>query len=107
MNVEPPPSAKLAPDERVTGSVRLPHADGMHARPAVKLSKLAKRFRSRIALRVAGEPAWTDAKSVSRVMAMRAPYDSLIEFQAVGADAHAAVEALIALVASDFLDSDS
>ena len=47
----------------------LVHAVGMHARPAVKLTKLAKRFSARIAVRVAGAADWIDAKSVARVMA--------------------------------------
>jgi phosphocarrier protein len=78
----------------------------MHARPAVKLTKLAKRFRSRIVLRVEGAREWIDAKSVAKVMAMRAPCDSIIEFIATGADARAAIGALTALVANDFLDLD-
>jgi phosphocarrier protein HPr len=93
-------------DDRATGSVRLVHAVGMHARPAVKLSRLAKRFRSRIVVRVAGAVEWIDAKSVAKVLAMRASCDSMIEFLAIGADARAAVDALTALVAGDFLEAD-
>jgi phosphocarrier protein len=78
----------------------------MHARPAVKLTKLAKGFRARIALRVEGRAEWIDAKSVAKVMAMRAPCFSTIEFTATGADARAAIGALMALVANDFLDLD-
>jgi phosphocarrier protein HPr len=96
----------LAVEDEAGGSVKLIHAVGMHARPAVKLTKLAKRFRSRIALRVEGAAEWIDAKSVAKVMAMRAPCDSTIEFVATGADACAAVGALTALVANDFLDID-
>ena len=84
--------------------MKLVHAVGMHARPAVKLTKLAKRFRSRIAIRVVGVTEWIDAKSVSKVMSMRAPCDSTIEFVATGADAGAAIGALTALVANDFLE---
>lgn len=91
-------------DDKAVGSVKLIHAVGMHARPAVKLTKLAKRFRSRIAIRVVGAADWIDAKSVTKVMAMRAPYDSLIEFTATGVDACAAIGALLSLVANDFLD---
>ncbi len=84
----------------------LVHAVGMHARPAVKLTKLAKRFRSKIAVRVVGAVDWIDAKSVAKVMAMRAPFDSTIEFVATGADARAAVGALMALIANDFSESE-
>ena len=42
----------------VKGSVKLVHVVGMHARPAVKLTKLAKRFKSQITLRVTGAADW-------------------------------------------------
>jgi phosphocarrier protein HPr len=88
----------------VKGSVKLVHVVGMHARPAVKLTKLAKRFKSQITLRVVGAPGWIDAKSVAKVMAMRAARDSIIEIEAIGVDAKAAVAALVALIAEDFPD---
>ena len=102
---------KLAPDplhpeaDVAKGSVMLAHAVGMHARPAVKLTKLAKRFSADITVRVAGAVDWIDAKSVAKVMAMRAARDSIIEFEASGADARAAVDALVMLVAQDFPDA--
>jgi phosphocarrier protein len=101
-----PHAAAQAAEDKVDGSVTLVHAVGMHARPAVKLTKLAKRFRSRIAMRVEGADEWIDAKSVAKVMAMRAPCDSTLEFVATGADARAAIGALTALVANDFIDMD-
>ncbi|MBV8653656.1 MAG: HPr family phosphocarrier protein [Alphaproteobacteria bacterium] len=95
----------LNPEEHIAkGSVQLVHAVGMHARPAVKLTKLAKRFKSHIAVRVAGAAHWIDAKSVAKVMGMRASRDSIIEFEANGADAKTAVAALVSLVAQDFPD---
>src|SRR5947208_6620353 len=96
----------LTPEEHIVkGSVQLVHAVGMHARPAVKLTKLAKRFKSQIAVRVAGAAHWIDAKSVAKVMAMRAARDSILEFEAHGADATAAIAALVALIAQDFPDA--
>lgn len=100
------PSSAHPADDKAGASVKLVHAVGMHARPAVKLTKLAKRFRCRVVMRVAGAEEWIDAKSVAKVMAMRAPCDSTIEFAAVGADAQAAVGALTALVANDFPDAE-
>ena len=55
-------------------------------------------------MRVAGAD-WIDAKSVAKVMAMRAERDSMIEFEASGADAQAAIAALVALVEQDFPDT--
>jgi len=90
-----------------TGKVRLVHAVGMHARPAVKLTKLAKRFQAQISIRASETADWINAKSVAKVMALRAPRDSLIEIKAHGDDAEAAVAALIDLVATDFPDAGS
>ena len=92
--------------EAFTGTVRLIHAVGMHARPAVKLTKLAKKFQSHIAIRVEGAADWINAKSVAKVMAMRAAHGSMIEIKASGEDAQAAVAALVALVASDFPEAE-
>ena len=86
----------------VTGKVKLVHAVGMHARPAVKLTKLAKRFQAQISIRASETADWINAKSVAKVMALRAPRDSLIEIKAHGEDAEAAVAALVDLVATDF-----
>jgi phosphocarrier protein HPr len=101
------PNPPYAAEGSAGGSVTLVHAVGMHARPAVKLTKLAKRFRARIVVRVAGATEWIDAKSVAKVMSMRAPCDSVIEFAAFGADARAAIGALTALIANDFSEVDS
>jgi phosphocarrier protein len=90
----------------ITGNVRLVHAAGMHARPAVKLTKLAKRFQSQISVRVADAAEWINAKSIAKVMGMRAPRDAIIEFKASGMDAEAAVAALVDLVAGDFQDAE-
>jgi phosphocarrier protein len=88
----------------ITGKVKLVHAVGMHARPAVKLTKLAKRFQAQISIRASETADWINAKSVAKVMALRAPRDAMIEIKANGADAEAAVAALVDLVASDFPD---
>lgn len=88
-----------------TGSVLLTHDVGLHARPSVKLTKLAKTFASRVELALAGDGPWIDAKSIVKVMATKAPQNSVLHFRADGDDAKAAVDALIALVAGDFEDA--
>ena len=82
----------------------LRHAVGLHARPSVKLTKLAKGFESRIDLGLSADGPWVDAKSIVKVMATKAPQDSVIYFRAEGADADAAVQALVTLVEGDFQD---
>ena len=90
-----------------TSDVRLVHAVGMHARLAVKLTKLAKKFQAQISVRVAGAAEWINAKSVAKIMAMRAAHGSTIEIKATGSDAEAAVAALVELIAADFPDGIS
>jgi phosphocarrier protein len=88
---------------KAAGSAWLFHPNGLHARPAIKLTKLAKRFRASVRVAVAEDGPWTDAKSIARVMAMKTPSQTTLFFEADGDDAREAVEALKRLVASDFL----
>jgi phosphocarrier protein len=88
-----------------TSSVLLLHDAGLHARPSVKLTKLAKTFASRIELAATTDGPWIDAKSIVKVMATKAPKDTVLHFRAEGGDAQAAVDTLIALVESDFEDA--
>ncbi len=96
-----------ADGQTFTGNVRLVHAVGMHARPAVKLTKLAKKFQAQVYVRAAGAAEWINAKSVAKIMTMRAACGSMIEIKASGSDAQAAVAALIDLIATDFPDRAS
>jgi phosphocarrier protein HPr len=86
----------------VTGSVLLTHDVGLHARPSVKLTKLAKTFDASILLAISQDGPWLDAKSISKVMAAKVPKDSTLFFQAEGKDAQRAVSALVTLVERDF-----
>ena len=87
-----------------TSSSRLTNEIGLHARPSVKLTKLAKTFASKIEVAASPNGPWVDAKSIVKVMATRAPKDSTIYFRAEGSDAQAALEALVTLVDGDFQD---
>jgi len=51
------------------------HEVGLHARPSVKLTKLAKAFKSKIDLGLSPDRPWIDAKSIVKVMETRAPKD--------------------------------
>ena len=90
--------------EPAISSVLMTHAVGLHARPSVKLTKLAKAFVSRIELATAPEGPWIDAKSIVKVMAAKAAQNTTLYFRAEGADAKQAVEALASLVTRDFED---
>ena len=85
----------------------LTHEGGLHARPAIKLTQLAKRFESAVWIALAEQGPWTDAKSIARVMAMKTPHMATLYFFAEGEDADAATSALANLVESDFADDDN
>lgn len=89
----------------ITGSVVLTHAVGLHARPSVKLTKLAKTFDANVLVGTQPDGPWIDAKSIVKVMAAKMPQGSNLHFRAEGTDAADAVAALIALVENDFDDS--
>ena len=83
-------------------SVLIRHAVGLHARPSVKLTKLAKTFAAAVEIAGSSDGPWIDAKSIVRVMAMKAPRDTTLHFRAEGDGAAEAVNALSGLVARNF-----
>jgi phosphocarrier protein HPr len=87
---------------RVVASAWLTHEGGLHARPAIKVTQLAKRFQSQVWLASSEDGPWVDAKSIARVMAMKTPSETRLFFAAEGDDATDAVGALVSLVDSDF-----
>ena len=85
-------------------TVLITHAVGLHARPSVKFTKLAKSFAAEVEVAVAANGPWLDAKSIVKVMAAKAPKNTVLYFRAEGDDAAAALSALITLVERDFTD---
>ena len=100
--------ASEAPDEVLddatataarTGHVRretITNADGLHARPAAELVKLASTFDQRVTVN------GTDAKSLLAIMALGLTKGASIEIASDDPDGGAAVEAIAALVQSGF-----
>lgn len=83
-------------------SVVIEHEVGLHARPSVKLTQLAKSFQSRIEISTAAEGPWIDAKSIVKVMGSKTPKGAVLHVRAEGEDAEIAVQAIVALVERDF-----
>jgi phosphocarrier protein FPr/phosphocarrier protein len=79
-------------------SVRLPNADGLHARPAAVVAAAAKRFRADV--HVIHGASTANAKSVVALMLLATKGGDELGVEAVGADAEAAVQAVAALLAS-------
>jgi phosphocarrier protein len=64
-------------DHSLTGSALLTNDVGLHARPSVKLTQLAKRFGARIEFALDATGPWVDAKSPVRVMRFKAKGQAL------------------------------
>jgi phosphocarrier protein HPr len=85
-----------------TSSSRLINEIGLHARPSVKLTKLAKTFAAKIEMSCSPEGPWVDAKSIVKVMAFKATKGDTLHFRACGPDAELALAALRHLVDEAF-----
>jgi phosphocarrier protein HPr len=86
--------------------VLITHEVGLHARPSVKFTKLAKTFEAQIEMALDAAGPWFDAKSIVKVMAAKAPKGTLLHLKAEGQEAAMAVDALVGLVERDF-DEDA
>ena len=96
---------ELAPGNGwIMGNAVIQDPTGLHARPAVKLTRLAKMFQSAIEIRADSNENWTNAKSPNAVMKLKAAHGLPLHIRASGQDAEAAVDALVALVDRDFAD---
>lgn len=88
--------------ESRAGAATLTNQAGLHARPAVKLTQLAKSFAAKVEFALGPDGPWIDAKSPVKVMRVKAAKGETLHFRAEGADAEAALAALLALVDGKF-----
>ena len=84
------------------GSAVLTNDVGLHARPSVKLTQLAKRFIARIEFARSVTGPWVDAKSPVKVMRFKAAKGETLHFRASGSDASEALAAIVSLVERGF-----
>ncbi len=80
--------------------LRILNENGVHARPAAELVKVAARFRSEITF--SRDDLTVNGKSIMGVMMLAAECGSTLIIRASGADALDAVDAIDALVANRF-----
>lgn len=85
-----------------TGSALLTNAVGLHARPSVKLTQLAKSFAGTVEFALSPDGPWTDAKSPVKVMRVRASKGTTLHLRTGGPDADAALAAVIGLIERQF-----
>ena len=81
-------------------TVQIVNQNGLHARPAAEIVKLAAKFKSEIT--IVKDDLDVNGKSIMGVMMLAAEYGSAITFRAEGPDADQALEALATLVGNKF-----
>lgn len=86
-------------------TVKVANRNGLHARPAAMLVKLASNFSSHIELVKEGVAA--NAKSILGVMILAAEFGSEITIHADGEDEDAAVEKIAELISTQFHGSEN
>jgi phosphocarrier protein HPr len=90
------------PNSPIVGSAVLTNAVGLHARPSVKLTQLAKSFAATVEIALQSDGPWIDAKSPVKVMRVKAPRGATLHVRATGDDANDAASAILALVERRF-----
>jgi phosphocarrier protein len=80
--------------------VRIVNKNGLHARPAAEIVKLASRYQSDITL--VRDDLEVNGKSIMGVMMLAAEFGSSLVLRAAGPDAEQAVSALSDLIARKF-----
>src|SRR5690242_9314107 len=90
----------------VIASAELTNAVGLHARPSVKLTQLAKSFLAEVEVALAPDGPWIDAKSPVKIMRVKAGKGAVLHVRARGADATTAVDSVIDLVERRFDEQD-
>jgi phosphocarrier protein len=84
-------------------TVQITNKNGLHARPAAEIVKLAARFQAEIT--VIKDDLDVNGKSIMGVMMLAAEHGSSITFRAEGPDADQALDALATLVSNGFGES--
>lgn len=91
--------------QAVSSMVRIIHATGLHARPSVMFTRLAKSFNAKIHIADQAHGPWIDAKSIVKVMGLKMPFGTMLFVRAEGPDAEKAVQQLCQLIEDDFEES--
>ena len=84
----------------VERTVQIMNKNGLHARPAAEIVKIAAKFTSEITLK--RDDMEVNGKSIMGVMMLAAECGSSLQLRADGADAEQALEALSTLIANKF-----
>jgi phosphocarrier protein len=82
--------------------IEVTHRDGLHARPSVTFTRLAKSFPCTVEIEVNGSGAWLNGKSIVKVMGAKIRKGSILRIRAEGLRGDEAVAALGRLIERNF-----
>lgn len=100
---EPTPQLhRERPGNRWQTEVEVTNGIGLHARPSVVFTRLAKSFPCSIEVAVNGSNEWLNGKSIVKVMGARIRRGTKLRIRAEGARAEEAIVALSELVRRNF-----
>lgn len=89
-------------DQKAIRTITVTNPAGLHARPAELFARMALKYNARIEIIKDGQRS--DAKSIWKILMLAAGVGTRLQLEAEGPDAHEALDALAALVESDFAD---
>ena len=87
----------------VERTVQILNKNGLHARPAAEIVKIAAKFSSEIT--IARDDLEVNGKSIMGVMMLAAEHGSTLTLKADGPDAEQALSAIATLIANKFGES--
>ena len=90
------------PDEFFQTVIEVKHGVGLHARPSVTFTRLAKSFPCLIEIEVDGNSIWLNGKSIVKIMGAKIRKGSTLKIRAEGIRADDAIHALRDLVERNF-----
>jgi len=82
--------------------IEVKHGVGLHARPSVTFTRLAKSFPCAIEIEVDGNSLWLNGKSIVKIMGAKIRKGSTLKIRAEGSRADDAIRALRDLVERNF-----
>lgn len=88
----------------ITKKVIIQNSDGLHARPATQLVKIASKFKSEVFLMKNGKEV--NGKSIMGVMMLAAAKDSELFLKIDGEDEQQAMDALVDLFMKKFYEEE-
>jgi phosphocarrier protein HPr len=91
-------------EPKSTRAVVVANAQGLHARPASLIMKLANQFESKIEL--IKDNQRVDGKSIIEILTLGAAPGTNLIIEATGPDAEAALDALAELITSNFAETE-